>query len=59
MSIFRKFERQSLRNKVKSTKQTLSKKGKRLVQFKDKDGKIKVTTIDVQKPYRKSLEEKA
>lgn len=53
MSIYRKFERQELRKKVSSTKKELSKKGKRLVQFKDKDGKMKVTTIDIQKPYRK------
>lgn len=58
MSIFRNFERQKLRKNVKSTKQALSKKGKRLVQFKDKDGKIKVTSIDVPQPYRKTVEEK-
>lgn len=53
MSIFRKFERMKLQEQVKRLKKDMSKKGKRLVQFKDKDGKMKVTTIDIQKPYRK------
>lgn len=53
MSIFRKVKRAQERKAAKEFKQKYAKKGKRLVKFKDKDGKMRVTAIDVQKPYRK------
>lgn len=42
---------------AKALKAKFTKEGKRLVRFKDKDGKIKVTAIDVPQPYRKPVEE--
>ena len=57
MSLRRKIERQKLQKQAKGLRQKFAKEGKRLVRFKDKDGKMKVTAIDVPQPYRKPAEE--
>jgi hypothetical protein len=59
MSLRRKIERQKLQKQAKGLRQKFAKEGKRLVRFKDRDGKMKVTAIDVPQPYRKPLEDKA
>lgn len=43
---------------AKALKAKFAKEGKRLVRFRDKDGKMRVTAIEVPQPYRKPVEEK-